>query len=229
VVHMTGAGILLAGGLCPLEYVPAGLCLLVVVWVINLYNFMDGMDGFAGGMSLFGFAFLASFGLAKGAEFFSLVALLLSASSLGFLMYNFPPAKLFMGDVGSVTLGYLVAGLSLWGIRDGIFSWWVPVLVFSPFFVDATVTLLRRLLKGEKVWQAHRSHYYQRLVRIGWGHKKTVIAEYLLMIATGFSAVLLEYVADTFLVAAGLVVWGGIYILLMIYINRLEQRNKLPT
>ena len=67
-----------------------------------------------------------------------------------------------MGDVGSITLGFLAGSLSLWGISQGLFDIWVPVLIFSPFIVDATVTLFRRLLRGEPVWKAHREHYYQR-------------------------------------------------------------------
>ena len=93
-----------------------------------------------------------------------------------------------MGDVGSSALGFLGACFSLWAATEKIFPIWVGILVFSPFIVDATVTLLNRLLAGHRVWSAHRSHYYQRLVQIGWGHRKTVIVEYGLMIAAGLSA-----------------------------------------
>ena len=95
-----------------------------------------------------------------------------------------------MGDVGSVPIGFLAASLAVQGIHDGVFDLWVPVLIFSPFIVDATVTLLRRMLQGQKFWWPHREHYYQRLVLAGWGHRKTVLAEYALMLATGSTAVL---------------------------------------
>ncbi len=162
------------------------LTLLFTVWMINLYNFMDGMDGFAGGMTVIGFATLAWLG--RGDAGFTAFCLTVAAAAAGFLVYNFPPAKIFLGDVGSTTLGFLAAACSLWGDKAGLFPLWVAVLVFSPFIVDATVTLLCRLLRGEKVWEAHRSHYYQRLVLLGWGHRRTVLVEYMLMLACAGSA-----------------------------------------
>jgi UDP-N-acetylmuramyl pentapeptide phosphotransferase/UDP-N-acetylglucosamine-1-phosphate transferase len=141
--------------------------LIFTVWFINLYNFMDGMDGFAGGMGTLGFGFLAYLGWLAGQDFFALSGLLIAGANLGFLLCNFPPARIFMGDAGSTTMGFLAAGMSLWGVRDGLFPMWIPILIFSPFIVDATVTLIRRLVHGDKVWQAHRSHYYQRLVLLG--------------------------------------------------------------
>jgi len=185
---------------------------LAVIWMINLYNFMDGMDGFAGGMALIGFTFLATAGYLSGHEAFAVYAMAVGASAAGFLLFNFPPAKLFMGDAGSTALGALAAALSLWGVHDGIFELWFPLLVFSPFVVDATVTLLRRLLRGEKVWQAHREHYYQRLALAGWGHRRTVMAEYVLMLATGSSAVALLHWEQA--APYGLAAWTVIYVLL---------------
>ena len=97
-----------------------------------------------------------------------------------------------------------------------MFDVWVPLLVFSPFIVDATATLFRRLLRGAKVWQAHREHYYQRLVLAGWGHRKTVLAEYALMLATGTTAVLYVHVTDSirlvmllsWVIAYAILAWG---------------------
>ncbi|SMC26506.1 UDP-N-acetylmuramyl pentapeptide phosphotransferase/UDP-N-acetylglucosamine-1-phosphate transferase [Desulfacinum hydrothermale DSM 13146] len=161
---------------------PAGLgvtlSLLFTVWMVNLYNFMDGMDGFAGGMAVFGFGAYGILGYLAGEPAFGWAALAVVAAAMGFLVFNFPPARIFMGDVGSAVLGYLAAVFALWADRQGIAPLWVSVLVFSPFVVDATVTLFRRALRGEPLWEAHRSHYYQRLVRSGWGHRRTVIWEY---------------------------------------------------
>ncbi|MCU0937253.1 MAG: hypothetical protein MUF66_14635 [Gammaproteobacteria bacterium] len=119
------------------------------------------------------------------------------------------------------TLGFLAAAFALWGSREGLFPLWVAVLVFSPFVVDATVTLLRRALAGERVWQAHRSHYYQRLVRLGWGHRKTVLAEYALMVACALSAVLAVRAGSVgqWTLIAG---WTGLYVLLVAGVSRLE-------
>ena len=94
-----------------------------------------------------------------------------------------PAGRLFLGDTGSTALGFLAAAGSLWGSQAGLFPFWAALWVFSPFIVDATVTLLRRLVCGERIWEAHRSHYYQRLVLLGWGHRRTVLAEYVLMLA----------------------------------------------
>jgi UDP-N-acetylmuramyl pentapeptide phosphotransferase/UDP-N-acetylglucosamine-1-phosphate transferase len=157
--------------------------LLLLLWVTNLYNFMDGMDGFAGGMTLIGGLALAVLTAKGNAWTVSVLSLLLAGAAAGFLVHNFPPARIFMGDVGSIPIGFFFGAVMLLGGRDGLFDLWVPLIVFSPFVVDATATLLRRALAGEKIWQAHRAHYYQRVVLLGWGHRRTVLAEYGLMVS----------------------------------------------
>jgi UDP-N-acetylmuramyl pentapeptide phosphotransferase/UDP-N-acetylglucosamine-1-phosphate transferase len=156
--------------------------------MINLYNFMDGMDGFAAGMAVAGFGALSLAGWIADAPGFGLVSGLIAAAAAGFLIWNFPPARIFMGDAGSISLGFLAAAMSLWAARDGILALWASALVFSPFIVDATVTILRRATAGERIWEPHRSHHYQRLVRLGWGHRKTVLRAYVLMSACAASA-----------------------------------------
>jgi len=170
---------------------------LFTVWMINLYNFMDGMDGFAGGMTAIGFGALAVIGWWNGGQLFAAANLTVAAAAVGFLAFNFPPAKIFMGDTGSSTLGFLAAGMSLWGDASGFAPLWISVLVFSPFIVDATVTLLRRLMRRERVWEAHKTHYYQRLVQLGWGHRNTVLLEYGLMVTCAGSAVAAQIVTGT--------------------------------
>lgn len=181
--------------------------IVFLVWMTNLYNFMDGMDGFAGGMTLLGAGFLASLAWQGGHRVIFVLALLLAVAALGFLVHNFPPAKIFLGDVGSVPTGFLLGALILLGCRDHLFTVWVPLMLFSPFIVDATATLLRRLLRGERVWTAHRTHYYQRLVLSGWGHRKTVLAEYGLMVLCGILAWAYQMAADSARLAI-LVLWG---------------------
>lgn len=212
-VHLVAAGTLVMGGIGLFSgWFGALITILGIVWMLNLYNFMDGMDGFAGGMTLFGFGFLSTAGWMYGASDYALYVASVAAAALGFLCLNFPPAKIFMGDMGSATLGLMAAGFSLWGIHDGLFPMWFPLLVFSPFIVDATVTIIRRGLRKEKVWLAHRTHYYQRLVQAGWGHKKTVMAEYVLMLGTGTSAIVLLLYPGWSI--TGLIAWCAIYILL---------------
>ncbi|WP_133512155.1 MraY family glycosyltransferase [Candidatus Thiosymbion oneisti] len=165
------------------------LTLGYLVWMVNLYNFMDGMDGFAGGMAVFGFGALGVLGWQGEDPGFALANGVVVAAAAGFLFYNFPPARIFLGDLGSAVLGLLAATLSLVGTRRGLFPLWVAWLAFSPFIVDASWTLLRRLVRGEHVWKAHRSHHYQRLVLTGWSHRRTVLWSYLLMAACAATAV----------------------------------------
>jgi UDP-GlcNAc:undecaprenyl-phosphate/decaprenyl-phosphate GlcNAc-1-phosphate transferase len=166
-----------------------GLFVLALVWMTNLYNFMDGSDGLAGGMTVIGFGSYAVAGWLSGDSALAWLTASIAASALAFLYFNFHPARIFLGDAGSIPLGFLAAAIGLLGWKWRGWPAWFPFLVFSPFIVDASVTLVRRFLRGEKVWQAHRSHYYQRLVQIGWGHRKTALAEYVLMLAAGVCAV----------------------------------------
>ncbi len=199
-VHLLAAIALVAGGLhgqsidLPSVHVnlPAGiaqvLSVLFIVWMTNLYNFMDGIDGFAGGMAVIGFGTLGLLGYLAGDGYYAAICWVIAVASAGFLVWNFPPARIFMGDIGSSTLGLLAAALSLWADRDGLFPLWLSMIVFAPFIFDATLTLVRRTLQGERIWEAHRSHYYQRLVQAGWSHRRTVLWEYGLMLLCGMSA-----------------------------------------
>lgn len=235
--HVIGAGLVVFGAGLALPALSSGisiawplwlslsLSVFYLAWMVNLYNFMDGMDGFAGGMTLIGFGTFAILGLLGGNLLFTAVSLIIAASAGGFLMFNFPPARIFMGDTGSAALGLLAGGLSLWGARDGIFPFWAALLVFSPFIVDASATLLRRLARGERVWQAHKTHYYQRLVQSGWGHRKTVLYEYALMLACGLSALFARQL-NTSGQAALIFFWCLAYPLMMIGVHRLEKKKN---
>lgn len=187
---------------------------LVLAWMTNLYNFMDGMDGFAGGMTILGFATLAVLEWRGGQQPAALLSLLIAAATAGFLLHNFPPARIFMGDAGSIPLGFLAGSMSLMGVRDRLFDLWTPVLIFSPFIVDATVTLVLRLLRGQAVWRPHREHYYQRLVLAGWGHRRTVLAEYVLMLGCGVSAAVYTRASGAIQVFL-LLLWGAVYCFLV--------------
>lgn len=140
---------------------------LAWLWFVNLFNFMDGIDGIAGVEALsiaLGLAVIWIADLALGEGY----ALLLAAAVLGFLPWNWAPARLFLGDAGSVPLGYLLGYLLVLAAYQG---YWAAALILPAYYwADATFTLLRRLARGEKVWQAHRSHWYQRAAaRIGHG------------------------------------------------------------
>jgi UDP-N-acetylmuramyl pentapeptide phosphotransferase/UDP-N-acetylglucosamine-1-phosphate transferase len=205
------------------EAVGMVISLLFVIWMINLYNFMDGIDGLAAGMAVIGFGFLAIIGWLAGDLQYALASLIVTGAAAGFLLSNFPPARIFMGDAGSSLFGFLAAAMALWGSRRNVFPIWVAVLIFSPFIVDATITLVRRFLCREKVWRAHKSHYYQRLVQLGWSHKKTAAWEYILMMACGLSALWSTGHSPTlrwFVLGA----WALIYGFLIYLVSRLEAR-----
>ncbi|MFT4101346.1 MAG: glycosyl transferase [Burkholderiaceae bacterium] len=178
------------------------LTVIGMTWAMNLYNFMDGADGLAGGMALFGFVTLAIAammgpaamdpagmashavdGATASAEAGDLArtAAVLAAAAAGFLCLNFPPARLFMGDAGSIPLGFSAAALGLHGWQLGLWSPLFPIIVFFPFCFDATLTLLARLLRGERIWEPHRQHLYQRAVLSGLGHRAMTLRAYGLM------------------------------------------------
>lgn len=188
--HFIAAAILVGGSGMFAEHgiVVALVVLLLTVWMTNLYNFMDGSNGLAGGMALFGFTVYGIAAWVAHADTQAMLNFSISAAALGFLFYNFHPVRVFMGDAGSIPLGFLVAAMGLWGWQLGLWSAWFPVLVFSPFIVDASVTLAKRTVRGVKITEAHREHYYQRAIQMGWSHRKLALAAYALMLGCGMSA-----------------------------------------
>lgn len=210
-ILVTGSGLLAQQGL-----IVALLMLLLSVWMLNLYNFMDGSDGLAGGMALFGFSFYGIAALMGHDENFAMLNFSIGAAALGFLFSNFHPAKVFMGDAGSIPLGFLAAAMGLWGWLSGYWSAWFPVLVFSPFIVDASVTLVKRTLRGEKITEAHREHYYQRAIQLGWGHRNIALFEFALMLSVGISAL---WAMNQALPWKLLMIWGAIYAVLMLALD----------
>jgi len=159
----------------PLTFVVFALAL---AWTANLYNFMDGADGLAAGMTAFGFGAYALAAHLFGAATLAALCASIATAAGAFLVFNWHPSRLFMGDAGSVPLGFLAGALGLQGWAIGAWPLWFPLLVFAPFVCDATLTLVKRLLRRERVWQAHREHYYQRLVRMGFGHRGAACIEY---------------------------------------------------
>ena len=218
-VHIIAAAVLVFGsGVAAQGVIPALIVALGVVWMTNLYNFMDGSDGLAGGMTLSGFTMYGVAALMHGDEIQAMLNFSIGAAALGFLYYNFYPAKIFMGDAGSIPLGFLAAAMGLWGWQNGHWPAWFPLLVFSPFVADASITLLKRVLFRKKIWLAHREHYYQRLIQLGWGHRNVALLEYALMFAAGASAIWAmrqssEWPWHLFLI------WSGAYALLMVVLD----------
>jgi UDP-N-acetylmuramyl pentapeptide phosphotransferase/UDP-N-acetylglucosamine-1-phosphate transferase len=202
-----------------LPFVAAILITLAIAWMTNLYNFMDGADGLAGGMAVFGFAAYALAASAAGLEALALGAAVIASAALGFLAFNFPPARVFMGDAGSIPIGFLAGALGLHGAMMGAWPPWFPLLVFSPFVVDATATIAHRLARGERVWIAHRQHYYQRLVLSGWSTRRLALATYAVMVAAAASALAVR-TASPAMQYAILAAWSALYIVAIVAIER---------
>jgi Fuc2NAc and GlcNAc transferase len=171
------------GGLAPLRIGPhnvdlgmggEALALLGIVWILNLFNFMDGIDALAASEAVFVLGAGAT--LAGGGAEVAAVAWIAAAACAGFLLWNWPPARIFLGDVGSGYLGYLIAVLALAAARTDSAAPWVWLILGGAFFADATVTLARRVFRGEAAHEAHRSHAYQWLARRWNTHQRVSLS-----------------------------------------------------
>jgi Fuc2NAc and GlcNAc transferase len=195
-----GTAVLHMGALAPdLGIMGSALSVLAIVWTLNLFNFMDGIDGIAASEAafiLFGAAILGLF-LANVSPAAVAPALIAGAACLGFLKWNWAPARIFMGDVGSGYLGYLIAVIAVHGSQTSginIYSW---LILGGVFFVDATLTLCRRLLRRERVHEAHRTHAYQWLARRWGSHARVTVTVIIINIVWLFpcAALAVEYPA----------------------------------
>lgn len=166
-----------AGYLSIFEFT-AGTALVFVfaaLWLLNLFNFMDGSHGLAAGQGIFTGSLFAWLLLGAGQSGGALAALLLAAVCLGFLPWNFPKPRVFMGDVGSGALGLAFAILAFWSFLTGSLTPAVIVLVFSTFLVDTSLTLLNRMYRRQQWYTAHTEHAYQRIIAMGCGHTETFL------------------------------------------------------
>lgn len=201
---------------------------LTIVWLTgfsNAYNFMDGINGLAGGTGVAYGAFFFIMAWWQGSQDIAMVALVLAGSSLGFLLHNFPRAHTFMGDTGSLFLGMLYALLVVWLAQESSqpASLTTLLLICSVFLYDSGFTLLRRLRRRENIFEAHRSHLYQRLVQVGLTHGKVTSLYLLLHFTVGSLA--LVYLASSEGVRLGIL--GFVFLLflgLTLAVGRLEQR-----
>ena len=177
-------------GLAP-DWLDTLVAVFAWLWFINLFNFMDGIDGIAGvESSCLGIGLVLLALLVPATAPAPWLGLSIAAAVLGFLVWNWHPARIFMGDVGSIPLGFLLGWLLLSASANGL---WAPALILPLYYLaDASVTLFRRGLRGERVWRAHREHFYQKAVQNGRSHARVVLAVLaanLLLIALAMAAV----------------------------------------
>lgn len=222
-VHLIAAAICtIALGVPPEWSMPATLS---IVWAMNLFNFMDGADGLAGGMAIFGFAALAAAALHSGDLPLAALCASVAAASAAFLVFNVHPASLFMGDAGSIPLGFLGAVLGLYGAQQGSWPLLLPLLAFFPFVFDATYTLVTRVLQGHKPWEAHRAHLYQRLVRSGLGHRRMALFAYLYMLGCAACAL----VAQRLPITGQLAILGVVLVSSLLVAVRVVRQDAIRT
>lgn len=160
----------------PLGPLGAALGALAIVWLTNLYNFMDGIDGIAGSEAVLVGGVGGALAWAAGDGSTAIVALVTCGAAAGFLVWNWPPARIFMGDVGSGLLGFVFGALALFSERGGGVPAMVWLVLLGAFVGDATITLVRRVARGERWYEAHHSHAYQRVVQSGWPHRRATLA-----------------------------------------------------
>lgn len=206
---------LLDFGLFAIEYqwllVPIGI--IAIIWAVNLFNFLDGIDGYISTEVVF--VCIAFFIFSQND-----ITLILASAVIGFLIWNWPKAKIFMGDVGSTLLGFNVAILAIYYQNEMKFSILVSLILTSVFWFDATLTLLRRIKNKEKLNEAHRKHAYQRIVQSGFSHQRTILwALGLNFIGFGLAWLAMKFVE-----------WNWIFLLidliLLLFILRFIDKKK---
>ncbi|WP_257350242.1 glycosyltransferase family 4 protein [Pseudalkalibacillus decolorationis] len=183
---------------------------VTILWIVaitNAINLIDGLDGLAAGISVIGIATIAFMAGMAGKELILTLALILIGSTIGFLFYNFHPAKIFMGDTGALFLGYAISILSLLGLYKSVtlFSFIVPILILGVPIFDTTFAIIRRIINKKPISAPDKSHLHHRILAIGLSHRNTVLVIYALGILFSISAVV---VSETTLIGSLFILFG---------------------
>jgi len=209
----------LGSSLLPLGVMGSVLVVVWIIWMTNLYNFMDGTDGIAGSEAICVSLFAGILFWSAGETGLATICLAILMSTCGFLYWNWPPARIFMGDVGSCLLGFSFGVLSIIGEKGGTITIAIWFILLAVFIGDATLTLLMRIMKGEKWYQAHKSHAYQRLVQLGMSHKNLALSLLIINVLILWPMATMAFVWDEYsyyMAAASIllisVLWGAIQV-----------------
>lgn len=210
------------------------IILLMMLWLVgytNAFNFMDGINGIAGtqaGVSAFAMAAVAGVSIGRWDSVPVMVSLAVSGAALGFLPHNFPKARMFMGDVGSAPLGMLLSFLVLWICREHSFKLFIPLaMIHANFILDTSVTLLRRIARGDRWLDSHREHFYQRLVRAGLSHTAVTSWEGLLLVIASIISVLVARSSTTVQLGAlvtVILIWGVFFSIAEYIFRKFNQK-----
>ena len=232
IAHLAGAAILTVLGVNEANPALVIMAFIYVVVFTNVYNFMDGIDGLAATQAVIGGVALFVAGLIVGNPVVAVSGSLLAAAAVGFLTYNASPARMFMGDVGSTFLGFSFAGLGLLaniGVGGNRLPIEFSLVLFAPFLFDSLVTLSRRVLRGERWYAAHRSHYYQRLVGSGLSHGQVTMLYGGLAVLSAAGALLTLYVSDAVRLGIGVLPYLAMLTVVGLVWRFEQQPNHRPT
>jgi UDP-N-acetylmuramyl pentapeptide phosphotransferase/UDP-N-acetylglucosamine-1-phosphate transferase len=210
-------------GLFSINFLWAIGAVLATVWIARLYNHMDGADGLTGGMTFVGFTIYGVAALMADDKNLAMMCFAVGAASLGFLYFNFYPAKVSMGSSGAIPLGFLAALIGLMGWNKNLWPVWFPLMVFSPFLLDAAITTLKFLLRREKIGSAKQEYYYQKAVKLALGQRNAVLIEYFIMVAVGSTA--LWALAHPDALINVILSWLAIYVVGMLFLDNWWKVN----
>ncbi|RFU66851.1 glycosyltransferase family 4 protein [Bacillus sp. V59.32b] len=192
------------GGQLDFGFLSIPVTILWIVAITNAINLIDGLDGLAGGVSSIALVTISVMALLQGDMFVATIALIVTGSTLGFLKYNFHPAKIFMGDTGALFLGYIIAVLSLLGFKNvTMISLIVPIIILGVPLSDTFYAIIRRLVNKQPLAAPDKSHLHHCLLRVGYSHSQTVILIYALAASFGLAAIIFSYAT----------MWGAILII----------------
>lgn len=237
VLQLAAAGIVVASGIVlyelklpfigilPLGQLAIPFTILWIVAIINFYNFIDGIDGLAAGVGMIAALFLVLIATMAGSPVLVLPYVVLAGSCFGFLRFNFPPARIFMGDMGSTFIGYGFGVLSIVGAASGVPAFVTPLLL-GAVIGDAALTLIKRIVGRERIFIPHRTHYYQRLTSIGLSHKQVTLLEYLITALLGVSAIL-AFRGERLFGPFFSVLWTGFFLWVLVKIRSMERGARL--
>ncbi|MFJ8070419.1 glycosyltransferase family 4 protein [Peribacillus sp. NPDC096447] len=199
------------------------ITILWIVSIINAINLIDGLDGLAGGVSTIALVTIATMALIKGDLFVAMVALIVIGSTLGFLKYNFHPAKIFMGDTGALFLGYIIAVLSLLGFKNvTMISLIVPIIILGVPISDTFFAIIRRVVNKQPISAADKSHLHHCLINLGFTHKQTVLLIYALAACFGLAAIIFSFAT----MWGALILVTGLLLIIEIFVEKIGLVNS---
>jgi UDP-GlcNAc:undecaprenyl-phosphate/decaprenyl-phosphate GlcNAc-1-phosphate transferase len=197
------------GGIIDFGYLSIPITMIWIIGITNAINLIDGLDGLAGGVSSIALFSIAGMAIVMGNQYVTVMALIVAASTLGFLFYNFHPAKIFMGDTGALFLGYIISVLSLLGYKNVTFiSLIIPVIILGVPISDTFFAIIRRLVNKQPLSAPDKSHLHHCLLRSGFSHRQTVLLIYAMAAVFGLAAFIFSQAT----------VWGSLIVILALLI-----------